>query len=100
MHHRTGCGPTGTAHRPAREGNAAAFCQLTESRMKPMLAVLAACALSWMLPATPPVLAQSKSDGQEKAAAFFLRTARMAFKWDEPAEPARIIGRIYFVGTK
>ena len=30
----------------------------------------------------------------------FLDVARKAFKWDEPAEPARIVGPIYFVGTK
>lgn len=31
---------------------------------------------------------------------IFLEVARKHFKWDEPAEPARIVGPIYFVGTK
>jgi metallo-beta-lactamase class B len=31
---------------------------------------------------------------------LLLKTARKALKWDEPAEPARIAGPIYFVGTK
>jgi metallo-beta-lactamase class B len=30
----------------------------------------------------------------------FLETARKRFKWDEPAAPAKIVGPIYFVGTK
>ena len=29
-----------------------------------------------------------------------LKTVRTALKWDEPAEPARVVGPIYFVGTK
>ena len=31
---------------------------------------------------------------------LFLKTARKILKWDEPAEPARIAGPIYFVGTR
>ncbi len=31
---------------------------------------------------------------------LFLETARKRFQWDEPAEPAKIVGPIYFVGTK
>lgn len=31
---------------------------------------------------------------------LFLRTARTLLKWDEPAEPAKVVGPIYFVGTK
>lgn len=30
----------------------------------------------------------------------FLDVARKALKWDEPAEPAKIVGPIYFVGTQ
>jgi hypothetical protein len=41
---------------------------------------------------TPEELAQNPP--------LFLETARELLKWDEPAEPARIIGPIYFVGTK
>lgn len=35
-----------------------------------------------------------------KNPSLFLETARKALKWDEPAEPAKIAGPIYFVGTK
>jgi metallo-beta-lactamase class B len=31
---------------------------------------------------------------------LFLAIARKALKWEEPAEPVRIVGPIYFVGTK
>jgi metallo-beta-lactamase class B len=32
--------------------------------------------------------------------ALFLNTAQKMFKWNEPAEPTRIVGPLYFVGTK
>lgn len=41
---------------------------------------------------TPEELAQNPP--------LFLETARKLLKWDEPAEPAKIVGPIYFVGTK
>lgn len=31
---------------------------------------------------------------------LFLKTARTVLKWDEPIEPAKIVGPIYFVGTQ
>src|SRR5688572_25199756 len=31
---------------------------------------------------------------------LFLEVARKALKWDEPAEPTKIVGPIYSVGTK
>ncbi|UZE48543.1 hypothetical protein ONR75_27780 [Rhodopseudomonas sp. P2A-2r] len=31
---------------------------------------------------------------------LFLSLARKALKWDEPAEPVRIVGPLYFVGTE
>jgi metallo-beta-lactamase class B len=31
---------------------------------------------------------------------LFLSLARKALKWEEPADPVRIVGPIYFVGTK
>ena len=31
---------------------------------------------------------------------LFLAIAKKALKWEEPAEPVRIVGPIYFVGTK
>src|SRR4051812_12232251 len=61
---------------------------------------LAACALGCLLPATTPVAAQLNKDGPERVSALALKTVRMALKWDEPAEPARVVGPIYFVGTK
>jgi metallo-beta-lactamase class B len=61
---------------------------------------LAVRALGCLLLATTPVASQPKKDGLEEVAALFLTTARTALKWDEPAEPARVVGPIYFVGTK
>jgi len=66
--------------------------------MKARLPFLAVCALSGLLPATPRVAAQPKND--EQVSVLFLNTVRTALRWDEPAEPARIVGPIYFVGTK
>ena len=53
----------------------------------------------------PQVRAQELPTGvtQEQLADdnnLFLKLARKAFKWDEPAEPVRIVGPLYFVGTK
>ncbi|MFO1019972.1 MAG: subclass B3 metallo-beta-lactamase [Planctomycetales bacterium] len=47
-----------------------------------------------------PVSAQIDLQKLANDPALFLKTARTALKWDEPAEPAKIIGPIYFVGTK
>jgi len=44
---------------------------------------------------TPPTKDQLASDNN-----LFLSLARKALKWEEPADPVRIIGPIYFVGTK
>lgn len=41
-----------------------------------------------------------KSDDAARGHALFLQTARTFLKWDEAAEPAKIVGPIYFVGTK
>jgi metallo-beta-lactamase class B len=68
--------------------------------MKTQLPFLAACALGCLLLATTPVAAQLKNDGPENVAVLLLKTVRTALKWDEPAEPARVVGPIYFVGTK
>src|SRR6478609_4537149 len=68
--------------------------------MKTQLLRLAACAPGYLLLATTPVAAQPKKDGLENVAALFLTTARTALRWDEPADPARVVGPIYFVGTK
>ena len=55
--------------------------------------------LGCLLLTTTPVAAQPKNDGPERFL-LFLKTVRTALKWDEPAEPAKIVGPIYFVGTK
>lgn len=47
------------------------------------------------LPANAPTAEQLANDNN-----LFLSLARKALKWEEPAEPVRIAGPIYFVGTK
>ena len=39
-------------------------------------------------------------DGRASLPGIFLKAARTAQKWDEPAEPAKVVGPICFVGTK
>ena len=68
--------------------------------MKTQIPFLATGVLSSLLLATTPVAAQLKNDGMENASVLLLKTVRTALKWDEPAEPARVVGPIYFVGTK
>lgn len=63
--------------------------------------VVASTLASWSaLPGL--VLAQPAPDREElaKNPRLFLELARKARKWDEPAEPAKIVGPIYAVGTK
>src|SRR4051794_13813423 len=67
--------------------------------MTTKLPFLAACALG-CLAATNPVAGQPGNDGLERISALGLKTARTALQWDVPAEPAKIVGPIYFVGTK
>jgi metallo-beta-lactamase class B len=45
--------------------------------------------------ATPPSREQLASDN-----ALFLRLATQSLKWEEPAEPLKIVGPIHFVGTQ
>src|SRR5204863_5113667 len=45
-------------------------------------------------------IAQPTPEELAKDPALFLETARKTLKWDEPAEPAKIVGPISFVGTK
>ena len=53
-------------------------------------------ARSQALPAErPPTKQQLANDNN-----LFLALARKGLKWEEPAEPVRIVGPIYFVGTK
>jgi metallo-beta-lactamase class B len=52
-------------------------------------------AVSQTLPQSLPTKEQLASDNN-----LFLALARKFLKWDEPEEPVRIVGPIYFVGTK
>jgi metallo-beta-lactamase class B len=50
---------------------------------------------SQTLPPNLPTPEQLANDNN-----LFLTLARKALKWEEPAEPARIVGPLYFVGTQ
>lgn len=68
--------------------------------MKPQFRFRAVgCALGCLLFAIP-VVAQPKKDEPENRPDVFLRAARTLLKWDEPADPAKLVGPIHFVGTK
>lgn len=70
--------------------------------MKVRLAAVVALILA-SGPALPGiVLAQGAPDREAlaKDPRLFLELARKARKWDEPAEPAKLVGPIYAVGTK
>lgn len=54
----------------------------------------------WFAAFASSVSAQPKLEEMADQPALFLETARKMLKWDEPAEPAKIVGNIYFVGTK
>src|SRR5687767_11022844 len=47
-----------------------------------------------------PALAQPTPDELAKDPVLVLESARKRLKWDEPAEPAKIVGPVYFVGTQ
>ena len=69
------------------------------------LAVLAHVGSSRDGAALQPGLPEGMTREQMKAKmaadpALFLRVMRKAMKWDEPAEPVKVAGPIYFVGTK
>lgn len=51
-----------------------------------------------LLPALTP--AQTRKEVASRGSDLFLAAARKLLKWDEEAEPCRIVGPIYFVGTK
>lgn len=61
--------------------------------------LLAACAFGVLLVAAPAA-AQPTPEDLVKNPPLFLQAARKTLKWDDAAEPARILGPIYFVGTK
>jgi len=49
---------------------------------------------------TPAATTGQNFDALAKDPVLFLNTAGLALNWNEPAEPVRIVGPIYFVGTK
>jgi hypothetical protein len=52
-------------------------------------------ARSQTLPSSPPTKEDLARDNN-----LFLSLARKALKWDEPTDPIRIVGPLYFVGTQ
>lgn len=52
--------------------------------------------------AAAPALAQPRPapDDLAKDPALFLRAASRLLKWEEPAEPVKVVGPVHFVGTK
>lgn len=62
------------------------------------------CALVALLLGAIAATAQPQPQPTPEALAndpvLFLKTARKALKWDEPAAPAKLFGPLYFVGTK
>ncbi len=68
--------------------------------MKTKLPVAAACALGSLVLAATRAVAQPRQGDPAPVPGLFLRVARKALKWDEPAAPARVVGPVYFVGTK
>jgi metallo-beta-lactamase class B len=64
-----------------------------------MLAPTLLLALAWPAAAqTPPDMPSREQLANDNH--LFLSLARKALKWEEPAEPLRIVGPIYFVGTR
>ena len=47
------------------------------------------------VPAKRPTMDELAKDNN-----LFLSLSRKALKWDEPAEPIKIVGPLYFVGTQ
>ncbi len=67
--------------------------------------LIAIVVMGWLAFAsrTAPACSQDKDPTVEQLAkdpALFLQSAGKRLKWEEPADPARILGPIYFVGTK
>lgn len=60
-----------------------------------LVSFVAQPALSQTLPAKLPTKEQLASDNN-----LFISLAKKALHWEEPAEPIRIVGPIYFVGTR
>ncbi len=62
-------------------------------------AALAALAAVLLLGAAEPAATPSRED-LAKNNKMFLQGAIKALKWEQPAEPLKIVGPIYFVGTQ
>jgi len=62
---------------------------------KRILAVVAVSFLGFC----PQVLAQDPMEMAAKDPKLFIDTAAKQLKWEEPAEPVKVVGPIYFVGT-
>jgi metallo-beta-lactamase class B len=60
-----------------------------------LLPILPALAVAQALPPNLPSKAQLASDNK-----LFITLANKMMKWEEPAEPLRIVGPIHFVGTR
>jgi metallo-beta-lactamase class B len=60
---------------------------------------LAAFVLALSLGVAPQVLAEPSAAALAKDPKLFLETASESLHWKEPAEPVKIVGPIYFVGT-
>ena len=69
----------------------------TKTQVTCMAVVLgvATQAFAQTLPSNLPTKEQLANDNN-----LFIALAKKALKWEEPAEPAKIVGPIYFVGTK
>jgi metallo-beta-lactamase class B len=61
---------------------------------------LLAGALGCLMLAATPAAAQPRKEELTADPSLFLRAARTLLGWDAPAEPAKILGPIHFVGTK
>jgi len=62
---------------------------------------LTALTIAFVLSISSQVVAQQPTNEElANNPPLFLELARKALKWDEPAEPAKIVGPIYSVGTK
>jgi len=63
--------------------------------------IVAICSFAFLFLSAPAVVvAQPTPEALANDPAAFLQTARKMLKWDEPEAPCRIVGPIYFVGTK
>jgi metallo-beta-lactamase class B len=72
--------------------------RFTKTKLSLPATAIALAAL--LLGMASPAVAQPDMAEMANNPPLFLETARKASKWDEPADPAKIVGPIYFVGTR